>query len=181
MTNEFTTKAQEAIGSALESARAAGNPGVTPLHLLNALLTQNEGIATALLDAVGADRKTIGTRARNALVALPSIQGSTAQNAQADQALMGVINDARKRAEKAGDAYVSTEHLMIALAASKSEAGTILSSNAATPNALEEALKTLRPNPITSPDPEGSFEAQEVRARPDRGCSRRQARPGDRS
>ena len=70
---------------------------------------------------------------------------------------MGVINDARKRAEKAGDAYVSTEHLMIALAASKSESGTILSSNAATPNALEEALKTLRPNPITSPDPEGSF------------------------
>ena len=67
MTNEFTTKAQEAIGSALESARAAGNPGVTPLHLLNALLTQNEGIATALLDAVGADRKTIGARARNAL------------------------------------------------------------------------------------------------------------------
>ncbi|MGP2495611.1 ATP-dependent chaperone ClpB [Schaalia turicensis] len=159
MTNEFTTKAQEAIGSALESARAAGNPGVTPLHLLNALLTQNEGIATALLDAVGADRKTIGARARNALVALPSIQGSTAQNAQADQALMGVINDAQKRAEKAGDAYVSTEHLMIALAASKSEAGTILSSNAATPNALEEALKALRPNPITSPDPEGSFEA----------------------
>ena len=159
MTKEFTTKAQEAIASALQSAQAAGNPQVMPIHLLEALLEQKEGIATALVDAVGADRSAIGARTRNALVALPSASGASASQAQTARALLDVVNQARSLADKGGDAYVSTEHLLIALAASKDEAGRILSSAGATPEALSEALARLRPEAITSADPEGSFEA----------------------
>ncbi|WP_051057840.1 ATP-dependent chaperone ClpB [Schaalia cardiffensis] len=159
MTKEFTTKAQEAIASALQSAQAAGNPQVMPIHLLEALLEQKEGIATALVDAVGADRSAIGARTRNALVTLPSASGASASQAQTARALLDVVNQARSLADKGGDAYVSTEHLLIALAASKDEAGRILSSAGATPEALSEALARLRPEAITSADPEGSFEA----------------------
>ena len=159
MTKEFTTKAQEAIASALQSAQAAGNPQVMPIHLLEALLEQKEGIATALVDAVGADRSAIGARTRNALVALPSASGASTSQAQTARALLDVVNQARSLADKGGDAYVSTEHLLIALAASKDEAGRILSSAGATPEALSEALARLRPEAITSADPEGSFEA----------------------
>jgi len=70
-----------------------------------------------------------------------------------------VINDARKRAEAKGDAYVSTEHLLIALAANDDSAGEILRENGATAERLQKALDELRPDPITSADPEGSFEA----------------------
>ncbi len=159
MTTEFTTKAQEAIASALQSAQAAGNPQVMPIHLLEALLEQKEGIATALVDAVGADRSAIGARTRNALVTLPSASGASTSQAQTARALLDVVNQARSLADKGGDAYVSTEHLLIALAASKDEAGRILSSAGATPEALSEALARLRPEAITSADPEGSFEA----------------------
>ena len=72
---------------------------------------------------------------------------------------MNVITDAQKRAEVKGDAYVSTEHLLIAIAASDSEAGKILRSNGATPEELEVQLEKLRPDPITSVDPEGTFQA----------------------
>ncbi len=159
MTNEFTTKAQEAIASALQSAHAAGNPNVEPIHLLGALLEQNEGIATALIDAVGADRRAIGTRTRNALVALPSTTGATASEPQTARALLDVVNAAKKLATDGGDNYVSTEHLLIGLAGSGTDAGRILSSAGATPEVLSQALSKLRPEPITSADPEGSFEA----------------------
>ncbi|MFC7579736.1 ATP-dependent chaperone ClpB [Schaalia naturae] len=162
MNEEFTTKAQEAIGSAVQSAAAAGNPQVLPLHLLEALLGQQEGIAVSLLAAVGADRQAVGSRVRNALVALPASSGAAVAQPQTSRGLMSVITDAQKRAAQGGDSYVSTEHLLIAIAAggaSGDEAGRILTQAGATPDALEARLKELRPDPVTTKDPEGSFEA----------------------
>ena len=159
MAREMTTKAQEAIASALQAASAAGNPQVEPIHLLQALIEQREGIALSLLQAVGADARAIGTRTRNALVALPSTQGASAGSAQASRALLAVVQDAEERAQGAGDQYISTEHLLIALAASDTEAGRILTQGGAQVDALTQALSQLRPDPITTADPEGSFEA----------------------
>ena len=147
MAREMTTKAQEAVSSALQAAGAAGNPQVEPIHLLEALIEQREGIALSLLEAVGADVRAIGARTRNALVALPSAQGTSTGSAQPSNSLLAVVRDAGERAEAGGDQYISTEHLLIALAASQTEAGRILT------------LAQLRPDPITSADPEGSFEA----------------------
>ena len=159
MAREMTTKAQEAIASALQAASAAGNPQVEPIHLLQALIEQREGIALSLLQAVGADARAIGTRTRNALVSLPSTQGASAGSAQASRALLAVVQDAEERAQGAGDQYISTEHLLIALAASDTEAGRILTQGGAQVDALTQALSQLRPDPITTADPEGSFEA----------------------
>ena len=159
MAREMTTKAQEAVSSALQAAGAAGNPQVEPIHLLEALIEQREGIALSLLEAVGADARAIGARTRNALVALPSAQGASTGSAQLSNALLAVVRDAGERAEAAGDQYISTEHLLIALAASQTEAGCILSQAGVDADALTQALAQLRPDPITSADPEGSFEA----------------------
>ena len=159
MAREMTTKAQEAISSALAAAGAAGNPQVEPIHLLEALIEQREGIALSLLEAVGADVRAIGARTRNALVALPSAQGASTGSAQPSNALLAIVRDAGERAEAGGDQYISTEHLLIALAASQTEAGRILTQGGASADALTQALAQLRPDPITSADPEGSFEA----------------------
>ena len=159
MAREMTTKAQEAVSSALAAAGAAGNPQVEPIHLLEALIEQREGIALSLLEAVGADVRAIGARTRNALVALPSAQGASTGSAQPSNALLAIIRDAGERAEAGGDQYISTEHLLIALAASQTEAGRILTQGGAGADALAQALAQLRPDPITSADPEGSFEA----------------------
>ena len=159
MAREMTTKAQEAVSSALQAAAAAGNPQVEPIHLLEALIEQREGIALSLLEAVAADVRAIGARTRNALVALPSAQGASAGGAQPSNALLAVVRDAGERAEAGGDQYISTEHLLIALAASQTEAGRILTQGGVEADALTQALSQLRPDPITSADPEGSFEA----------------------
>ena len=159
MAHEMTTKAHEAVASALQAASAAGNPQVEPIHLLEALIEQREGIALSLLEAVGADARMIGARTRNALVALPSTQGVSAGSAQASRALLSAVQEAEQLADQGGDQYVSTEHLLIALAASDTEAGRILTQGGASADALTQALAQLRPDPITSADPEGSFEA----------------------
>ena len=159
MAREMTTKAQEAVSSALQAAGAAGNPQVEPIHLLEALIEQREGIALSLLEAVGADARAIGARTRNALVALPSAQGASTGSAQPSNALLAVVRDAGERAEAGGDQYISTEHLLIALAASQTEVGRILTQAGVDADALTQALAQLRPDPITSADPEGSFEA----------------------
>ena len=158
MAQNLTTKAQEALSSAVQMASAAGNPQVEPLHLLEALLEQPEGIAISLLAAVGVQRSAIGAQTRTALVALPQSSGTSTQQPQASRQLSNVLTASQKLAESRGDAYVSTEHLLIALAGSDSEAGNILRADGASPEALEGALANVRPDPITTANPEGTFE-----------------------
>ncbi|WP_175954396.1 ATP-dependent chaperone ClpB [Schaalia sp. Marseille-Q2122] len=160
MTQEFTTKSQEAISTALQNAAAAGNPQVDTLHLLQALLEQEGGIALSLLSAVGADRAIIGARARNGVAALPRMTGgASAAQPQTSRALLEVVNNAQELAKEGGDQYVSTEHLLIALANTPSDAQRILTEAGATADALRQALAQLRPDPITTANPEGTFEA----------------------
>ncbi|OKL53382.1 ATP-dependent chaperone ClpB [Bowdeniella nasicola] len=159
MNEKFTTKSQEALTAAVQAATAAGNPQVTTAHLLSALLEQEGGVPLALLEAIGASRQEIGAKVRNALVALPSSTGSSVSQPQADRDLLNVISDASARARTMGDEYVSTEHLLLAIAASPSNAGTILVGAGAREEVLAQVLPQLRPDPVTSADPEGSFES----------------------
>lgn len=159
MSQNLTTKSQEAVSSAVQMASAAGNPQVEPLHLLAALLEQPEGIAISLLAATGAGRGEVGAQVRTALVALPTSSGSSVAQAQPSRSFLNVITAAQKLAESRGDAYVSTEHLLIALAASDTEAGKILQQAGATAENLEAALEKLRPDPVTTANPEGTFQA----------------------
>ncbi|OKL46727.1 ATP-dependent chaperone ClpB [Boudabousia marimammalium] len=160
MNTKLTTKSQEAISSAIQSAVAAGNPQVEDIHLLNALLEQGEGIALSLLDASGADRKQVGAAVRTSLVKLPTASGTTVTQPQLSRQLIEIINTAEKTAQEMGDEYVSTEHLLLATSSSAGKAGQILQGAGATQAQLGEVLPKLRgSSKVTSPDPEGTFEA----------------------
>ncbi|HCX84614.1 MAG TPA: ATP-dependent chaperone ClpB, partial [Micrococcales bacterium] len=161
MNDKLTTKSQEAIASALQAATAAGNPSLEPAHLLAALLEQTDGIAVALLTAVGADRAALAQRVRGVLAALPSASGATASQPTASRPLLAVLTAAGEEARALGDDYVSTEHLLMALAASQGSAGDALRGVGATRDALAGALPTIRAGKVSSPDPEGSFQALE--------------------
>lgn len=161
MNMNLTTRAQEAVGAAVQMAAAAGNPQVESLHLLEALLEQPEGIALALLAAVETDRQALGSRVRNALVSLPASTGESVSQPQASRQLLNVITDAEQQAKAHSDQYVSTEHLLIALAKAQGEAGQILRDHGATAEKLETQLAELRPEPITTQNPEGTFKALE--------------------
>ena len=112
----FTTKGQDAIGASVRIAAAQGNPAVEPIHLLDSLLQQGPGIATALLEHLGVDVSTFMTRVRADMQALPSASGSTVAAPQLSQLTFRILNDADVLAKERGDEYVSTEHLLIALA-----------------------------------------------------------------
>jgi len=160
--DKLTTKSQEALAEAIRLATDAGNPQVEPLHLLAALLAQQGGVAVALLDAVGVNRGEVESRVNAALAALPASEGSSVQQPGASRTLSRVISDAGKEATALGDAYISTEHLLIAVAASQSQAGEILQSAGAGREQLSAVLPNVRGSAkVTSPDPEGTFQALE--------------------
>ncbi|MFC4554549.1 ATP-dependent chaperone ClpB [Georgenia faecalis] len=160
--NELTTKSQEAIAAALRLASSAGNPALEPVHLLVALLTQDGGVAGGLVEAVGADRAIVLQRARSAIGALPGASGSSVAQPQTSRQMMAVITQAGEEARALGDEYISTEHLLLALAQGTTPAGEILRGAGATREALLEALPKVRGSArVTSQDPEGTYQALE--------------------
>ncbi|MFE6868934.1 ATP-dependent chaperone ClpB [Kitasatospora sp. NPDC057692] len=160
--SKFTTKTQDALSAAIRQAGAVGNPDVKPVHILIALLEQPEGIARPLLEAVGADVSRIGTEGRRQLTALPSASGSTVAAPQLARDTMAVLTEAGKRADDLDDQYVSTEHLLVGLAAEGGAVAELLVQQGATPKALLAAFKDVRGSArVTSPDPEGTYKALE--------------------
>ena len=160
--DKLTTKSQEALAEAISLAAEKGNPQVEPLHLLSALLGQQGGVAVALLDAVGVNRADVAARTNAAIAALPGAEGSSVQQPSASRTLSRVISDAGKEATALGDAYISTEHLLMAVAASQSQAGEILRAAGTDRDQLAAILPNVRGSAkVTSPDPEGTFQALE--------------------
>lgn len=163
MEQKFTTMAQEAIGDAIQSASAAGNAQVDTLHVMDALLRQENGVIRGLIQVAGGDVQAIGAAVRNALVALPAASGSTTSQPQASRQLTAAIAQAEKEMQAMGDEYVSTEHLLIGIAASKpNQSAEILEKNGVTAEALRKAVPGVRGGAkVTSPDAEGSYKALE--------------------
>ncbi|MEV8322559.1 ATP-dependent chaperone ClpB [Kitasatospora sp. NPDC056731] len=160
--SKFTTKTQDALSAAIRQAGAAGNPDVKPVHILIALLEQPEGIARPLLEAVGADVTRIDAEARRQLTALPSAMGSTVAAPQLARDTLAVLTEAGKRADDLDDQYVSTEHLMVGLAAEGGPVAELLAQQGATAKGLLAAFKDVRGSGrVTSPDPEGTYKALE--------------------
>ncbi|MFE4975403.1 ATP-dependent chaperone ClpB [Kitasatospora sp. NPDC056651] len=160
--SKFTTKTQEALAAAIRQAGTAGNPDVRPVHILIALLEQPEGIARPLLEAVGAGASRVDAEARRQAAALPSASGSTVSAPQLARDTVAVLTEAGKRADDLDDQYVSTEHLMVGLAAEGGPVADLLAQRGATPKALLAAFKDVRGSgKVTSPDPEGTYKALE--------------------
>jgi ATP-dependent Clp protease ATP-binding subunit ClpB len=156
-----TTKTQAALTAALQDASAAGNPEIRPAHLLLALLTQQDGIAAPLLEAVGVDPATIRTETQRLLDRLPRAAGASAQP-QLSRESLAAITAAQQLATEMDDEYVSTEHLMVGLATGDSDVAKLLTGHGASPQALRDAFVKVRGSArVTSPDPEDTYQALE--------------------
>ena len=162
MDTKLTTKSQEAFAAAIQTATGAGNPQLEPVHLIQALLAQDGGVAVALLDAVGADRAALSRQLQGTAAALPAAAGSSVSQPQMSRALLTVITAAQDEAKALGDEYVSTEHLLLGLAKDTGAVGEALRGAGASRDQLLAALPQVRGSAkVTSPDPEGTFQALE--------------------
>ncbi|MHA7217733.1 ATP-dependent chaperone ClpB [Arthrobacter sp. MDT1-48-3] len=162
MDTNFTTKSREVLSAAAMNASTAGNAQIDTPHFLKALLDQRDGIAVALLKAAGADPDTVSVQASTAIKALPSSSGSSVAQPQFSRGALQMINAAQQEAETLGDQFVSTEHILLALAADNGAAGGILRSVGLTREALASALPGVRGDRrVTTPDPENTFQALE--------------------
>ncbi|MET9493443.1 ATP-dependent chaperone ClpB [Streptomyces sp. NPDC006552] len=163
MDAELTNRSRDAINAATSRAVSGGHPDLTPAHLLLALLEgqENENI-TDLLAAVGADQAQVRAGAERVVGALPSVAGSTVAPPQPNRDLLAVVADAAERAKELGDEFLSTEHLLIGIAAKGGAAGDVLTENGAGAKKLAEAFtKSRGGRRVTTPDPEGSYKALE--------------------
>jgi len=160
---ELTNKSREAINTASNRAVSEGNPDLTPAHLLLALLggADNENVLD-LLAAAGADPAAVRADAERLVDGLPKVQGSTVAPPQANRDMLAVLADAAQRAKDLGDAYLSTEHLLIGIAVKGGPAGELLNKEGASGKKLLSAFETARGGQrVTSQDPEGTYKALE--------------------
>src|SRR3954471_22340337 len=141
--DRFTIKSQEALQAANTLAANRRNTETAPEHLLAALLEQGEGIVLPILRKLGTQPEAIRADVNAALDALPTITGGTAEPSTARE-LIAVLRAAEREAGKLGDEYISTEHILLALADDKSKAGEALRRNGAKHDDVLEALKAVR-------------------------------------
>ena len=160
--DKFTTRSREAIEAAQLSATTAGNTHTEPIHLLVALLRQEDGTARNLVAKAGVDADALTARAEAALRSLPTASGTTVQQPSASAALTRVLAAALDLAGGMKDEYVATEHLLIAIAGVESPAQRILTDAGLTESGLRESLTAVRGNRrVTSQDAESTYEALE--------------------
>jgi ATP-dependent Clp protease ATP-binding subunit ClpB len=160
--DKLTRKSQEALSDAVRQAAAAGNPNVDGLHLLAALIGQDGGTAVPLLQAVGADPAAVLKTTNELLGRLPRAAGATLSAPETSRPLLAAIATAAKRAKEMNDEYVSTEHLLVGLAADGGQAATVLREAGAGPDELLAAFEQVRGSArVTSEDPEGTYQALE--------------------
>ncbi len=160
--DKFTLKAQEALATAQQIVMAKSHTVLTPLHLLSALCSDDDGMAVMVLKKIGANVARINQMTETELNRLPQGTAPGGVQLMPDPALSQVVLDAQNRADKMGDDYLSVEHLLISLASIDSDAKEILSLNSITPDQIENALKDLRGGEkVTDQSPEARYKALE--------------------
>ena len=163
--DRLTTKSQEALSAAVGRASSEGHPDVEPPHLLWALLDQQGGIAGSLLEAAGASPDQVRSAVGDVLGRIPRASGVTVSRPDPSRQLLAVLSKAQEQARKLNDEYVSTEHLLVAIAAAGGAgpdgAATLLRRAGVTPDKLLAAFDTVRGGArrVTTQDPEGSYQA----------------------
>jgi ATP-dependent Clp protease ATP-binding subunit ClpB len=160
--DKFTIKAQEAIQQANDLASQHGNPEMLPLHLLAALLQDREGIVPPVLTKLGANPGSLEAQILERIDRLPKVSGVAAQP-HLSAAMQKVLDQAFKEADKFKDEYVSTEHLLLAMAGDKdkgNEARQVLAEAGAGYDAILKSLTAVRGSQrVTDQNPEGKFQA----------------------
>ncbi len=158
--DKFTVKAQEALATSQQLAMARSHTAVTPMHLLAALLEDQQGLVVMILKKIGANVGRLQDMTQGELNRLP--KGSVGSQMMPDPAYTQIILDAQNRADKMDDDYLSVEHLLMSLAETKSDAKEILGVNSITPGQIEQAVKTIRGgSKIIDESPESKYKALE--------------------
>jgi ATP-dependent Clp protease ATP-binding subunit ClpB len=158
--DKLTIKAQEALQRAQTMAADRGNPQIEPLHLLAALVAESDGVIRPILDKIGVNRGQLDRIIEAELGHLPKVSGGASP--QLSESLTKVIETAQKQAETMKDEFVSTEHLLLALAQTDAKVKNVLKLNAIDEAALLKALQTVRGSArVTDQNPEGKFQALE--------------------
>jgi len=157
--DKLTTKLQEALADAQSLAVGNDNPYIEPLHLLLALLNEDDGAARSLLQRAGVNIGGLTKALQSSLGSQPKVSG-TGGNVQVSRELIAVLNLADKEAQKRNDQFVSSEMVLLALTDDKSEAGRLARENGLSRKALESAIDTVRGgNKVDSQEAEGQREA----------------------
>ncbi len=156
--NRWTLKTQEAVAAALQSARDASNPEVTPDHLLAALLTQEEGIVLPLITRLGLNPLTLRNQVSDALDKLPRSYGGSEPHMSRE--LNAVFDAADRAREELGDEYLSTEHLLLALAQG-GPAGVEARLDVTREQVLDALRQVRGSHRVTSQNPEETFQSLE--------------------
>jgi ATP-dependent Clp protease ATP-binding subunit ClpB len=160
--DRFTIKSQEAIQAAQRLAQDRGNPQTTPEHLLAVLLEEDRGVVVPVLSKLGAAPAALRARLNALLDSLPTVSGDGAEPAGPSSDFLGVLRAAEKAMSRLKDEYVSTEHLLLALAESKTKAGDELRAAGASGDTLDQAVADVRgPHRVTDPHAEESYQALE--------------------
>ena len=156
--DRFTIKGQEALEEATVAARESGHQQVTDIHLLSALLNQDGGTVPRLLDRIGADTAGLRAEARDILERRPKVQGSTQIYLSRD--LEKMLDRAFREADKLKDEFVSTEHLLLAMLETASDAGSLLKRFNIDRDGILRVLKDLRgAQRVTDKNAEDMYEA----------------------
>ncbi|MFZ5470423.1 MAG: Clp protease N-terminal domain-containing protein, partial [Myxococcota bacterium] len=159
--DRYTLKAQEAVQEGQGLARRDSHPSYEPEHLAKALLTQQEGIVTPVLQKIGADVRLVTSRVEEALDKLPRISGGES-GATLSQRLLRTFDRAEDEAKALKDEYVSSEHLLVALAQDKGAIGEALKASGVTRDRVLSVLKDVRGGArVTSQEAEGTYRALE--------------------
>jgi ATP-dependent Clp protease ATP-binding subunit ClpB len=164
--DKFTVKAQEAVQRANDLASEHGNPELLPLHLLAALLEDQEGIVPPVLEKVGIGPQAVLSDLYKEIQKLPKVSGGAAQAALSNETNQ-LLEQAFKEAANFKDEYVSTEHLLLAITHLKRDAAQqILARHGATHDAILQALTSIRGSQkVTDQNPEAKYQALERYAR----------------
>ncbi len=165
--DKLTLKAQEAVQDAQNIAGKLNQQEISPEHLLSALIRQEGGVAPAILKKIGANLPKLQSDFESAVRTMPQVTGSGVGQAYISPALNRIFDAAFKEAESLKDEFVSTEHLLIAIADSKqSKAGEMLRGEGASKAVILKILKDIRGTQrVTDQDPEGKYQALKKYAR----------------
>jgi len=162
--NKLTLKAQEAVQNAQQIGADNENQAIEPVHVLVAMLQDSDGVVVPVLTKVGVNAEFIRQKSDDLVRALPKVQGFGGTHLSNDT--QRVLQDAFKEASGLSDEYISTEHLLLAMIASKNSAGQLLKDQGLTRDAVLKVLKELRGNRrITDQNPEDKYQSLQKYAR----------------
>src|SRR5450830_1803922 len=157
--DKLTTKLQEALADAQSLAVGNDNQYIEPVHLITALLNQDDGGARSLLQRAGVNIGSLTNGLRSAIDRLPKVSG-TGGETQVGRELMAMLNLADKEAQKRGDQFVSSEMILLALTEDKSEAGKVAREAGLSRKSLDAAIDAVRGgDAVNSQDAEGQRES----------------------